>query len=72
MKTKTIIPLMLAILLFANSCKSHYEVTSIQRTRIVVDARYDAICENSSNTSAPVSVPKAILFSKGAISSTSP
>ena len=42
MKTKTIIPLMLAILLFANSCKSHYEVTSIQRTRIVVDARYDA------------------------------
>ena len=42
MKTKTIIPLMLAILLFANSCKSHYEVASIQRTRIVVDARYDA------------------------------
>ena len=42
MKTKTIIPLMLAILLFANSCKSHYEVISIQRTRIVVDARYDA------------------------------
>lgn len=42
MKTKTIIPLMLAILLFANSCKSHYGVTSIQRTRIVVDARYDA------------------------------
>lgn len=42
MKTKTIILLMLATLLFANSCKSHYEVASIQRTRIVVDARYDA------------------------------
>ena len=42
MKTKTIIPLFLATLMLANSCKSHYEVASIQRTRIVVDARYDA------------------------------
>ncbi len=42
MKTKTIIPLFLATLLFATACKSHYEVASVQRTRIVVDARYDA------------------------------
>ena len=24
------------------SCKSHYEVASVQRSRILVDARYDA------------------------------
>ena len=41
MKTKTVIPLVLATLMLASSCKSHYEVASIQRTRILVDARYD-------------------------------
>lgn len=25
-----------------SSCRSHYEVTSVQRTRIIVDSRYDA------------------------------
>ena len=32
----------LAALLLVSSCKTHYQVASIQRTRIVMDSRYDA------------------------------
>ena len=32
---------LLATVLLASACKTHYEVASIQRTRIVVDSRYD-------------------------------
>lgn len=32
----------LATLMIASSCQSHYEVASVQRSRILVDARYDA------------------------------
>ena len=42
MKTKTTIPvLLLSALLLGSACQSHYEMASIQRTRIVVDNRYD-------------------------------
>ena len=41
MKTKPIIPLLFAAMLLGSSCQSHYEVASIQRTRILVDSRYD-------------------------------
>ena len=41
MKKKRFCYLLLPLLLVA-SCKSHYEVASIQRSRIVVDSRYDA------------------------------
>lgn len=41
MYRKTVFLALMPILLMA-SCKSHYEVASIQRSRILVDARYDA------------------------------
>ena len=41
MKKTTAIYLLMPMLLLA-SCKQHYEVTSMQRSRILVDARYDA------------------------------
>ena len=42
MKRKTIVITLLATLFLASACRSHYEVLGIQRSRIVVDARYDA------------------------------
>ena len=42
MKTKTTTSvLLLAALLLASACQTHYEVASIQRTRILIDSRYD-------------------------------
>jgi 2',3'-cyclic-nucleotide 2'-phosphodiesterase (5'-nucleotidase family) len=41
MKRTSVIYLLMPVLLLA-SCKQHYEVASMQRSRIVVDARYDA------------------------------
>ena len=42
MKTKTTIPvLLLSALLLGSACQSHYEMASIQRTRILIDSRYD-------------------------------
>jgi len=41
MNRKTVLLALMPILLLA-SCKSHYEVASVQRSRILVDARYDA------------------------------
>jgi len=42
MKTKTtIFSVLAAMLLLTSSCKSHYRVVSVERTRIVVDSRYD-------------------------------
>lgn len=44
MKTKTTIPVALvALLMLAGACKSHYEVAAVQRSRILVDSRYDAL-----------------------------
>ena len=46
MKTKTTILCALgAVLLLTSSCKSHYQVTSIERTRILIDSRYDGQVE---------------------------
>ena len=43
MKTKTTIPvLVLSALLLGSACQSHYEVASIQRSRILIDSRYDS------------------------------
>ena len=42
MNRKTTFITLLAVLMVASSCKSHYEVASVQRTRILVDSRYDA------------------------------
>ena len=43
MKTKTTISvLLLSALLLGSACQSHYEVASIQRSRILVDSRYDS------------------------------
>ena len=42
MNSKSTILSLLAALLLASSCKSHYQVASVQRTRIVIDSRYDA------------------------------
>lgn len=43
MKKTTLISVSLAALLMLTSaCKSHYEVASVERSRILVDARYDA------------------------------
>lgn len=43
MKTKTTIPvLLLSALLLDSACQSHYEVASIQRSRILIDSRYDS------------------------------
>jgi hypothetical protein len=33
---------LLTVLLMVSSCKLPYRVTSVQRTRILVDSRYDA------------------------------
>ena len=42
MKTKTTIPVfLLAASLFVGACQTHYEVASIQRSRILIDSRYD-------------------------------
>ena len=41
MKKKTVFYLLMPLLMLA-SCKSHYEVASIERSRILVDSRYDA------------------------------
>lgn len=41
MNRKTIFFALVSFLILA-SCKSHYEVASVQRSRILVDARYDA------------------------------
>lgn len=43
MKTKTTISvLLLSALLLGSACQSHYEVASIQRSRILIDSRYDS------------------------------
>lgn len=42
MKTKTTFLMLATAMMLASSCQSHYEVASIQRSRILVDARYDA------------------------------
>ena len=42
MKIKTSILAAAAMLLLTGACKSHYEVASIQRTRILIDSRYDS------------------------------
>lgn len=42
MNRKTTIIALLAGVLMATSCRTHYEVAGVQRTRIVVDERYDA------------------------------
>lgn len=41
MNRKTVLLALMPLLLLA-SCKSHYEVASVQRSRILVDSRYDA------------------------------
>lgn len=41
MNRKTVFLALMPLLMLA-SCKSHYEVASVQRDRIVMDARYDA------------------------------
>jgi len=43
MKTKTTVLALAAALALASGCKSHYEVASVQRSRILVDSRYDAL-----------------------------
>lgn len=40
--TKFVVAGLLAVALGATSCKSHYELKQVERTRIVVDSRYDA------------------------------
>ena len=42
MNRKTIFIALLAALMLTTSCRQHYEVVSIQRSRILVDSRYDA------------------------------
>lgn len=42
MNRKTIFALLLAVSLVAVSCKSHYQMTGIERSRILIDSRYDA------------------------------
>ena len=42
MKTKTtILCALAAVLMTTSGCKSHYRVTAVERTRIVIDNRYD-------------------------------
>ena len=41
MNRKTLFITSLSVLMMVCSCKSHYEVASVQRTRILVDSRYD-------------------------------
>ena len=42
MNRKTTFIALLATLLMTSACRSHYEVTGIQRSRILIDSRYDA------------------------------
>ena len=42
MNRKTVFLALLPAMLLVSSCKSHYQVASIQRSRILVDNRYDA------------------------------
>lgn len=42
MNRKTTLLALLATLFLASACRSHYEVAGIQRSRIVIDSRYDA------------------------------
>ena len=42
MNRKTLFITSLSVLMMVCSCKSHYKVASVQRTRILVDSRYDA------------------------------
>ena len=41
MNRKTIVISLLATLFLASACRSHYEVAGIQRSRIIIDSRYD-------------------------------
>jgi len=42
MKHKTTLLMLLAVAMTAGSCRSHYQVTAVERSRIVIDSRYDA------------------------------
>ncbi|MBQ8655943.1 MAG: 5'-nucleotidase C-terminal domain-containing protein [Prevotella sp.] len=42
MNRKTTFFALVAAALLASSCKSHYEVTGVERTRILIDSRWDA------------------------------
>ena len=42
MKMKTTMLALATMTMLASGCQSHYEVASVQRSRILVDARYDA------------------------------
>ena len=42
MKRKTTFMTLLAALLLTSACRSHYQMTGIQRGRILIDSRYDA------------------------------
>lgn len=42
MKTKISLGLLVVLMLTLTACKSHYQLTGIERTRILVDSRYDA------------------------------
>ena len=42
MKNKTLFLPVLATMMMVMGCRSHYEVAGIQRTRILIDSRYDA------------------------------
>ena len=42
MNRKTTLFALLATLFLASACRSHYEMAGIQRSRIVIDSRYDA------------------------------
>ena len=42
MKMKTTMLALATMAMLASGCQSHYEVASVQRSRILVDARYDA------------------------------
>ena len=41
MNRKTVLLSLVAVAFAVTACKTHYEVASIQRTRIVVDNRFD-------------------------------
>ena len=41
MKRKTVLLSLVAVAFAVTACKTHYEVASIQRSRILVDSRYD-------------------------------
>ena len=42
MKNKTLFLPVLATMMMVMGCRSHYEIAGIQRTRILIDSRYDA------------------------------